>query len=123
MLLGPVLHYLLEYLFLLVLSFDSLGLIVTHKNSKSVNENTTKDFSRLVFSWVYVLTLKSVNCWFCCVPLIDELVLLGTIYFVLPVLKGTENANNFILRDEGFKSTFQGIVDLVINKIIPPKKN
>ena len=123
MLLGPVIHYIIQYLFLLVLSFDSLGFIVTHQKNRCDNESTTKDFSRLVFSWVYVMTLKTLNCWLCCVPLIDELVLLGTIYFILPVLKGTEKANNFILKEDGFKNTFQGIVDLIINKIVPPKKN
>jgi hypothetical protein len=123
MLLGPVLHYLLQYLFLLILSFDSLGFIVSHNKTKDQSANSLNDYSRLVFSWVYVLSLKSLNCWLCCIPLIDELVLIGIVFFTLPILNGTQKANNFLLKDDGFKSTFQGLIDLIINKIVPPKKN
>lgn len=123
MLLGPIIHYTLEYLFLLLLSFDSLGFIVTQNKSKSENESAINDHARLVFSWVYILSLKSLNCCCCCIPLIDELVLLGIIFFALPILRGTEKVNNFLLRDNGLKKTFQVMVDLVINKIMPHKNN
>jgi len=122
MLLGPVLHYLLQYLFLLVLSYDTLGFIVSLNRSEDNSQATVSDYSRLVFSWVFVLSLKSLNCLLCCVPLIDEVVLLGIIYFTLPVLKGTEKANGFLLKQDGLRNTFQGLVDRIINQIVPPKK-
>lgn len=121
MLLPAFLHYTLQYLFVLVLSYDTLGFIV--QLSKNKEQASVQDYSRLVFSWVYVLSLKSLNCLLCCVPLIDDLILGGIVFFTLPVLRGTEKANAFLLNDEGFKSTFQGLVDLIINRIIPPKKN
>ena len=118
MLLGPVLHYLLQYLLLLVLSFDTLGFIVNHNKTKDQGPASVNDYSRLVFSWVYVLTLKSLNCWLCCVPLIDELVLGGIIYVTLPLLQGTQKLNSMVLGGEGV----QALIDLVINRIVPPKK-
>lgn len=122
MLLGPVLHYLLQYLFLLVLSYDTLGFIVNFNKTLDSSSSTLGDYSRLVYSWVFVLSLKSLNCLLCCVPLIDEIVLLGIIYFTLPVLKGTEKANAFLLKQDGFRNSLQGLVDRIINQIVPPKK-
>ena len=121
MLLGPILHYLLEYSLLLILSFDTLGFIINHNKTKDESENSVKDYSRIVFSWIFVLSLKSLNCSI--IPLIDEIVLAGIIFFSLPILHGSEKASNFLFREDGFKKFSQRLIDLIINRLVGEKKN
>ena len=122
MLLSPIIYYILEYIFILILCYDCLGFIVAYNKSNEITSTKSTDYRRLVFSWVYIFSLKAMRSSCCCFPLVDELVLLGTIFFTLPVLHGTEKTTNYLFSDDGFKKTFSGLIDMILSRLLPQKK-
>lgn len=124
MLIFPFLYYTLEYFFMIVLGYDTLGFIVSfRKHRGDYNILTVLDFKRLVFSWIYVLSIIYVTSWMKFIPLIDEIVLLSIMLFTIPVFNVTEKVTDFLFIDEGPNQLFYNFCNIFLSRILPPKKH
>ena len=83
------LYGLVDLLLTALITLDTLGLVGQYRKKTST---TTKDYTRVCFTWIFYLTLKSLT------PNVGEgymgtiigiLFLLGKLYVTLPILGGT----------------------------------
>ena len=105
----------LEILMMVVVSLDTLGFIVQNKNSSRSTDN--KDFSRICFTWVFLLVIRSVFCGSCCSGFLGTIVgllsLFLKIYVSIPALKGTETVYSKLFEEKLPQKYFSQIVNFI----------
>ena len=123
MLLSPFIYYIMRFLLVSILTYDTLGFIVSDQRNKASTNAKLLDYKRLVFSWIFVLSMISIFCKISLVPIIDDIVIICLIIFTIPFLNGSEKMKEFLFNENGLIKQFYNLTDLILTKIFPLRKS
>jgi hypothetical protein len=105
---------LVELLLLGIVALDTLGFIA--QNRKAPLNSNSKDFTRVCFTWVFFLTLRSLTCASCGGVLgsfYGMLLLLGKAYVSIPLFRGTEKLYNCLIEENAAGHYLRRIVSMI----------
>jgi hypothetical protein len=108
---------LIELILLTVVALDTLGYVV--ENRKNPEKSSLKDYTRLCFTWVFFLILRSMSCCGCSGyfgSLWGMAMLAGKVYVSIPLLGGSEKMYNMLIEENVAKKYFKVACDFIKSK-------
>ena len=114
---------LVDLLLLTVVLYDTLGFIA--HNRKDPQNSNQQDYSRICFTWIFYLAVRSVVCSSCTGYMGSFLYLLSIVfkaYISLPVLHGTEKLYNVLIEQNVLRGYFEKLSTTIKDKVVEQKK-
>lgn len=111
---------LVDFLVLALMSLDTLSLL---NQMKKKGQTDQQDYTRVIFTWIFVLTVRCLTCCSCTGSVANFFKLLGMVakvYLALPILGGTNTVYDFLIEKGNGAKYFNKAVELVKTYTMPP---
>jgi len=103
-----------EFVLLTIVTLDTLGFIAELRKNSAKSDR--RDYVRLCFTWLFLLTLRSFSCLLCCCGyfggLFKMLFFAGKVYVSVPAIGGTETLYNLLVEQNILKEYFSQAVHI-----------
>ena len=114
---------LLDMLLIIVMLFDTLGLLYQFRKKEQVNP---KEYIRIYSSWILFLTIyNTFSCkWKGFFGTLIRLILLAAkVYVTIPIFGGSMKIHKIIIEDGKGEELYKRLVDLIKSKLCKGEKN
>lgn len=107
------LFFIVDLLVLALMTLDTLSLLMQLRKK---NMCEAKDYTRVIFTWIFVLTVRSLTCCSCTGLIANFFKLLGTVakvYLAVPLLGGSNKLYDILITQNKGAEFYQKAVEIV----------
>lgn len=101
---------------LIVLAFMSLDTLILLNQLRKKDMCDADDYKRVIFTWIFVLTVRSLTCCSCTGLIANFFKLIGTvakIYLAIPLLGGTNKLYDFLITQNKGEEYYNKAVEVI----------
>lgn len=111
---------LIDFLVLGLMSLDTLSLL---NQIRKKGQTDKQDYTRVIFTWIFVLTIRFLTCCSCTGLIANFFKLLGTVakvYLALPILRGTNTVYDFLIEKKNGEKYMNKAIEIFKTYAMPP---